>query len=117
MAAAVPARDATNHEPLVAFSAPGKVLLAGGYLVTDRAHTGLVLGLSARIHVLVRKRPAPKVVGVNEIVVRSPQFQNAVWRYAYQHLDDGKGVEVHQLNRLVSSLSVFCSLLVIVQIA
>ena len=33
--------------PTVAVSAPGKVLLAGGYLVLDRKYTGLVFELSA----------------------------------------------------------------------
>ena len=42
------------HRPSVAFSAPGKVLLTGGYLVLDRDYTGLVFGLDARIHVHVK---------------------------------------------------------------
>ena len=60
---------------VVAVSAPGKVLLAGGYLVLDRAHTGLSFGLDARIHVLVRGG------GEAACQVRSPQFHDAVWRY------------------------------------
>ena len=63
-----------------AVSAPGKVLLAGGYLVLDRAHTGLVFGLDARIHV----RVAPLgPAGGDEFVVRSPQFVGAEWRYRW----------------------------------
>lgn len=31
------------HPRVRTVSAPGKVLITGGYLVTDRAHTGLVL--------------------------------------------------------------------------
>ena len=58
-----------------AVSAPGKVLLAGGYLVLDRRHTGLVFGLDARIHVLVEARTD------EDIVVESPQFKDAVWTY------------------------------------
>ena len=38
-----------------AVSAPGKVLLTGGYLVLDRAYTGTVFALDARIHVIVQQ--------------------------------------------------------------
>lgn len=58
-----------------AYSAPGKVLLAGGYLVLDRKYTGLVFGLDARIHVIARKSSG------HNVVVRSPQFQDAIWTY------------------------------------
>ena len=80
-----------------AVSAPGKVLLAGGYLVTDRAHTGLVLGLSARIHAYVRTAPSTKDTALDEVVVRSPQFRDAEWRYKYHVLEGNRGVEVIQL--------------------
>ena len=66
--------------PATGVSAPGKVLLAGGYLVLDRAYTGLVFGLSARIHVVVQDAAT---TGPKEIVVQSPQFRGAEWRYAY----------------------------------
>jgi phosphomevalonate kinase len=36
-----------------AVSAPGKVLVTGGYLVLERPNAGLVLALSARFHVQV----------------------------------------------------------------
>lgn len=83
----------------VAVSAPGKVLLAGGYLVLDRAYTGLVFGLDARIHVLVqdtvtREGPAPF-----EVVVRSPQFKHAEWRYECRETEDDGGIEVTQTKR------------------
>ena len=45
------------HNDAVAVSAPGKVFLAGGYLVLDRAYTGLIFGLDARIHVIVEDIP------------------------------------------------------------
>ena len=80
-----------------AASAPGKVLLAGGYLVTDTAHTGLVFGLSARMHVCVQELRSSPGVGLNEVIVRSPQFRGAEWRYRYRLLDDYQGVEVVQL--------------------
>jgi phosphomevalonate kinase len=48
-----------------AISAPGKVLLTGGYLVLDRAYTGTVFALDARIHVIVQQlsRPSAGVGG------------------------------------------------------
>lgn len=81
----------------VAVSAPGKVFLAGGYLVLDRAHTALVFGLDARIHVVVRPIPTRNGVVLNEIEVTSPQFQDAVWEYGYRLKEEGGGVEVTQL--------------------
>ncbi|KAI9745636.1 MAG: phosphomevalonate kinase [Claussenomyces sp. TS43310] len=73
-----------------AVSAPGKVLLAGGYLVLDRAHTGLVFGLSARLHVIIHDIDTSSGVKLSEIVVNSPQFRGAQWRYGYhQAMDDG----------------------------
>ncbi|KAF4626716.1 hypothetical protein G7Y89_g11445 [Cudoniella acicularis] len=78
-----------------AVSAPGKVLLAGGYLVLDRAYTGLVFGLSARIHVLVHD--IDTTPSDSEIVVRSPQFLGASWTYGYHLTANQGGVEVTQL--------------------
>lgn len=80
-----------------AISAPGKVLLAGGYLVLDREYTGLVFGLDARIHVHVQDLPTPPGLTPSEIVVRSPQFKDAEWRYGYRETEDDGGVEVTQL--------------------
>ncbi|KAI5800005.1 ribosomal protein S5 domain 2-type protein [Geopyxis carbonaria] len=70
-----------------AVSAPGKVLLAGGYLVLDAEYTGLVFALSARIHSVSRAAPAAPA---NTITVRSPQFQDAEWTYTIA--PDGTGV-------------------------
>jgi phosphomevalonate kinase len=83
---------------MTAVSAPGKVLLAGGYLVLDRAYTALVFGLSARIHVLVRDREASSTeTSRQEIVVKSPQFLDASWTYSYQVKAEDGGVDVIQL--------------------
>jgi phosphomevalonate kinase len=80
-----------------AVSAPGKVLLAGGYLVLDRAYTGLVFGLSARIHVLVHDIDTSSGVELSEIVVQSPQFLEASWNYGYHLAGHDGGVDVTQL--------------------
>jgi phosphomevalonate kinase len=110
---------------VTALSAPGKVLLTGGYLVLDRAYTGTVFALDARIHVVVqqlrrghRRGPsgtnAEAQAAVSEadteaakhegeeqeaehtVVVRSPQFVDAVWEYGVQRCENGGGVKVIQ---------------------
>ncbi|KAF3347896.1 hypothetical protein VdG2_04132 [Verticillium dahliae VDG2] len=79
-----------------AVSAPGKVLLAGGYLVLDRGYTGLVFGLSARISVLAGELTSGvEGVQLSEVVVSSPQFEGAGWRYGFR-LGEG-GVQVTEL--------------------
>lgn len=65
-------------------SAPGKVLLAGGYLVLDRAYSGVVISTSSRFYTTVR----PAGVGrVNRILVQSPQFDSASWDYSARVVD------------------------------
>jgi len=83
-------------ETPVAVSAPGKVLLAGGYLVLDRAYTGLVFGLSARINVVARHIPTSEGVQLSEIVVDSPQFLEAQWRYGFHLAPERGGIKVTQ---------------------
>ncbi|KAI1336641.1 ribosomal protein S5 domain 2-type protein [Xylariaceae sp. FL0016] len=80
-----------------AVSAPGKVLLAGGYLVLDREYTSLVFGLSARINVIAREIKTSAGVQLTEIVVDSPQFLEAQWRYGYHLAPEDGGIKVTQL--------------------
>jgi phosphomevalonate kinase len=80
-----------------AVSAPGKVFLAGGYLVLDRAYTALVFGLDARIHARIEPINTKSGVTLSEIIVRSPQFRDAVWEYGYRLTEAGGGVGVTQL--------------------
>jgi phosphomevalonate kinase len=83
----------------VAVSAPGKVLLAGGYLVLDRDYTGLVIGLNARIHVHIRPLITTTGVTLEEIIVKSPQFVDATWEYGYRVAGHDGGVQVSPLRR------------------
>lgn len=90
----------------VAVSAPGKVLFAGGFLVLDRKHTGLVFGLNARIHVHVE---AWSMSDKNELsheqgngalaLVQSPQFQDARWLYktGVEESSSDQAIQVIQL--------------------
>lgn len=73
-------------ESPLAVSAPGKVLFTGGFLVLDRKHTGLVLGLDARIHVQIEDWGDHDVKSAADastnVLVQSPQFQDAKWLYS-----------------------------------
>lgn len=81
----------------IAVSAPGKVLFTGGFLVLDRKHTGLVLGLDARIHVRVEERidieASSTEAPPTSILVRSPQFRDADWLYSIYATADPVSVE------------------------
>ncbi|KAF9531647.1 ribosomal protein S5 domain 2-type protein [Crepidotus variabilis] len=58
-------------------SAPGKVLIAGGYLVLDPAYSGIVVSTSSRFYTAIQdffSKP-------DTIRVRSPQFSDASWTY------------------------------------
>ncbi|KAJ7462321.1 ribosomal protein S5 domain 2-type protein [Mycena galericulata] len=59
-------------------SSPGKVLIAGGYLVLDRTFTGLVVSTSSRFYTVVKASSSED----NLITVRSPQFLSATWLYS-----------------------------------
>ncbi|KAI8139296.1 Phosphomevalonate kinase [Fennellomyces sp. T-0311] len=66
-------------------SAPGKVLMAGGYLVLDQAYRGLVVGTTARFYTAIQSTHDE-----GTIQVRSPQFDSdANWGYSAR-IEDGK---------------------------
>ncbi|KAJ2702885.1 phosphomevalonate kinase [Coemansia sp. IMI 209128] len=85
-------------------SAPGKVLVAGGYLVLDQAYSGLVVGTDACLYAAVQTQMLD-FAGVDSlseselpIFVVSPQFTSAWWRYsfnvesrAFRQLDSADG--------------------------
>jgi hypothetical protein len=78
-----------------AVSAPGKVLLAGGYLVLDEKYSGLVFALSARIHCASSALPS---LPPNTIKVDSPQFTEAEWTYQVTGGDNSEEVKVTQVD-------------------
>ena len=65
-------------------SAPGKVLLAGGYLILSRPHSGTVLALDARFYSAATVRQPTETLQPGEIAisVASPQF-GELRRYVY----------------------------------
>ncbi|EGW35423.1 uncharacterized protein SPAPADRAFT_132799 [Spathaspora passalidarum NRRL Y-27907] len=61
-----------------AFSAPGKALLAGGYLVIDPIYNAYVTALSSRMHAII----TPTTTSTDRhIIIKSPQFVNGQWEY------------------------------------
>ncbi|KAL7268023.1 phosphomevalonate kinase [Rhizina undulata] len=87
-----------------AVSAPGKVLIAGGYLVLDKDYSGLVFALSARIHTVSTAKEGDKK-GI--VVVRSPQFENALWEYNVSLGEEENGAIVKQIVAKGSSKNAF----------
>ncbi|KAF8625423.1 hypothetical protein AX15_005385 [Amanita polypyramis BW_CC] len=59
-------------------SSPGKVLIAGGYLVLDPAFSGTVVSTSSRFFTTIQDSPS---CATRRIRVRSPQFIDAEWEY------------------------------------
>ena len=77
----------------IVVSAPGKVLIAGGYLILDPAYPGLVISTTSKFYTVIRPlklgSTASAAVAVATtapplVRVRSPQFINAEWRYDVQ---------------------------------
>jgi phosphomevalonate kinase len=67
-------------------SAPGKVLILGGYAVLERPNPGLVISVDARFRVSVTSLPAsPGAHGALQVQVNSPQWAGG-WRgrFAYE---------------------------------
>jgi len=65
-------------------SAPGKVLLAGGFLVLDPQYFGIVISTSARFYTLIRPLSTPSSESKDiRIKVQAAQFpkQDSVWEY------------------------------------
>ena len=62
----------------IVVSAPGKVLLAGGYLVLDPKYSGVVVSTSSRFYSIIRPATTQRA---HQIIVKSPQFLEATWGY------------------------------------
>lgn len=84
--------------PSTVVSSPGKVLLAGGYLVLDPHHSGVVVATSSRFYTAVLEAVPPATARAHspiQIRVRSPQFVDATWIYLV-HIDQAD-VRVEQV--------------------
>lgn len=67
-----------------AFSAPGKALLVGGYLVLDREYDSYVVALSSRMHAVIR---CVDPIESSRITVKSPQFHEGKWEFSIEFED------------------------------
>jgi phosphomevalonate kinase len=73
-------------------SCPGKVLVAGGYLVLDRQHQGFVSATPSRFYTVVQNAgEAGASVERFSIAVVSPQFDDGRWEYEARR-EDGEWV-------------------------
>ena len=83
-------------------SCPGKVLLAGGYLVLEPAYSGLVVGTASRFYTVVQDNNDGDGDGdaagqSRRITMRSPQFKEATWTYRVAYAPDGDALTLTQL--------------------
>lgn len=74
-------------------SAPGKVLIAGGYLVLDPKYSGVVVSTSSRFYTIIRESGESSL-----IQVRSPQFIDAEWEAVVTTQDNGR-IILHDRDR------------------
>ena len=70
--------------------------MAGGFLVLDRQYTGLVFGLDARIHVAIQESSSSSNLSTGQIIVCSPQFLEAQWKYELRDMGGDGGVQAVQ---------------------
>ncbi|CAN3372938.1 hypothetical protein DIURU_002829 [Diutina rugosa] len=75
-----------------AYSAPGKALLAGGYLVIDPQYSAYVTALSACMHSVVT---STKSQDHSKVTVKSPQFEQGLW--VYKLIRSDHGWEAHEI--------------------
>lgn len=75
-----------------AFSAPGKALVAGGYLVLDPAYNSYVTALSSRMHAVVGESPNS---GANTVRFTSRQFEDGEWNYEVKQHPEMVVTEAH----------------------
>ncbi|KAI5480837.1 phosphomevalonate kinase [Pseudohyphozyma bogoriensis] len=70
-------------------SCPGKVLIAGGYLVLDPAHHGFVISTPSRFYTVVQEAPKDSSLATDTftITVKSPQFSDGLWEYVAKNVE------------------------------
>jgi phosphomevalonate kinase len=76
----------SSQKDIVVVSAPGKMLLAGGYLVLEEGNVGLVVGVNARLYCSCERIPINGSAEIMNIQVSSPQF-GTEWHYPWSHAE------------------------------
>ena len=69
-----------KEESITTVSAPGKILLAGGYLVLEAPNVGVVLAVDKKFYSTVKVVASSEKKAGGAIAVHSPQF-GATWNY------------------------------------
>lgn len=83
-------------------SCPGKVLIAGGYLVLEPENGGIVVATASRFYTVVRDAASPKASSAASstaqyrIKVNSPQFVEATWIYEAR-VEQKDGLDLSQV--------------------
>lgn len=80
-----------------AFSAPGKALLVGGYLVLDPRYSSYVVALSSRMHAIVTEVKSSDPEGI-KITVRSSQFNGDEWNYEVKGEKGSQNFKLSEVN-------------------
>ncbi|KAK6200142.1 Phosphomevalonate kinase [Scheffersomyces amazonensis] len=80
-----------------AFSAPGKALLAGGYLVLDPQYKSYVTALSSRMHAVLHSTVSTNVE-IRRVKVSSPQFKEGEWVYNIKGNDYYQSGAINEIN-------------------
>jgi phosphomevalonate kinase len=62
-------------------SAPGKVLITGGYLILESTYSGLVIATDSRFYTIVRRIRESNESNGFVVRIQSPQFLDGVWEY------------------------------------
>lgn len=80
------------NENLITVSCPGKILIAGGYLVLERPNIGVTIATTARFFTTIKRMNDDTVqtapVGYILIFVDSPQFHQSYWFEYNPQTDD-----------------------------
>lgn len=86
----------SEQHSLRAFSAPGKALIVGGYLVLDRAYNSYVVALSSRMHAVIKGQEAQDITTIN---IKSPQFLEGEWSYELKLDEESKFAAIETQGR------------------
>ncbi|WWC98436.1 phosphomevalonate kinase [Kwoniella sp. B9012] len=100
-------------------SSPGKVLLAGGYLVLDREYSGLVVATSSRFYSTVTSLPKSTAQDKVILSVRAGQFpkESSTWTYSVNIQNDRLVINQINENELGKNKFIFIALFQILSLA
>lgn len=86
-------------------SCPGKVLVAGGYLVLDQRFNGYVVATASRFYTVVSSPSTALETSELAIIARSPQFDDAEWSFTCMETAEGRNCHVEPADGSASTVS------------